>query len=288
MGAPVHDPEGQVCGAIDVSTSAEDANEDLLAVMAYIAYAIDAELAHRHVAATATQKMKAKDRFLAEVSHELRTPLNVILGWTYLLRKSTLDETTLHALKIIERNAGKQEQLIEDLLDLSRCLGDKLRLERSPTDLAPLMKNSVDSLQQTSQAKRQALTLDLDVDELRVEGDAARLEQVLSNLISNAIKFTPEGGCIDVKLEKRNSHAAITVSDTGVGIDKELLPHVFDYCRRGNDASTARCEGLGLGLAIVREIVTQHGGTVDAQSPGEGQGATFLVLLPLCDCGSCA
>ncbi|HEX5883585.1 MAG TPA: ATP-binding protein [Pyrinomonadaceae bacterium] len=283
MGAPLHDPDGQVCGAIDVSTSAEDAHEERLAVMAYIAFMIDTELAHLRAAAVATQRMKAKDRLLAEVSHELRTPLSVILGWARLLRKTTGDETSLHALEIIERNAVKQAQVIEDLVDLSRCLAGELRLKRSETEVAPLIKNSVDSLQQTLQAKRQALKLDLAVDGLTVQGDPVRLEQVVSNLVSNAIKYTPEGGFIGVKLEKLDSHAAITVSDTGVGINKDLLPLVFEYFRRGNDTSTARHEGLGLGLAIVREIVTQHGGTVDAQSQGEGQGATFRVLLPLCN-----
>jgi signal transduction histidine kinase len=189
----------------------------------------------------------------------------------------------LHALKIIERNAMKQAQVIEDLVDLSRCLAGGFRLKCSATELASLIKNSVDSLQQTSETKRQTLKLNLAVDALRVEGDAARLEQVVSNLVSNAIKYTPEGGCIDVKLEKIDSHAAITVSDTGVGISEELLPLVFDYFRRGDEMSSARYEGLGLGLAIVREIVTQHGGTVDAQSQGAGRGATFRVLLPLCD-----
>jgi signal transduction histidine kinase len=283
MGAPVHDPEGHVCGAIDVSTSAEDARADRLAVIAYIAYVIDAELAHRYAATTAMQRMKVKDLRLAEVSHELRTPLTAILGWLRVLRKSTVDERSLHVLEIIERNAVKEAQVIEDLLDLSRCLAGELRFKRLPTELAPLMKNSVDTLRQTWQAKRQTLKLDVAVDGLSVQGDAVRLEQVVSNLVSNAIKYTPEAGCIDVKLEKLDSHAAITVSDTGVGINKELLPLVFDYFQRGNVASTGRDEGLGLGLAIVREIVTQHGGTVDAQSQGEGQGATFRVLLPLCD-----
>lgn len=281
MGAPVHNPEGQVCGAIDVSTSAEDASQHRLAVMAYIAFAIDAELAHRHQTATATQRMKAKDRAIAEVSHELRTPLTAILGWARLLKKTTVDESSLHALEIIERNALKQAQVIEDLVDLSRCLAGELRLKRSAIALAPLVKNSVDSLQQTFQAKRQTLKLDLTVDGLSVYGDAARLEQVVSNLVSNAIKYTPEGGRIDVKLEKFDSQAAIIVSDTGVGINEDLLPLVFDSFRRGNGASTARHEGLGLGLAIVREIVAQHGGAVDVHSEGEGQGATFRVLLPL-------
>ena len=173
--------------------------------------------------------------------------------------------------------------MIEDLVDLSRCLAGELRLKRSTTELAPIIKNSVDSLQQTSQAKHQTLKLDLAVDGLSIPGDAARLEQVVSNLVSNAIKYTPEGGSIDVKLEKLDSHVALTVSDTGVGINKELLPLVFDCFRRGADASSGRYEGLGLGLAIVREIVTQHGGTVSAHSQGKGQGATFRVLLPLSD-----
>jgi len=212
--------------------------------------------------------------------------LSAILGWARLLRKSTVDGTSSHALEIIERNAVKQARMIEDLVDLSRCLAGELRLKRSATELAPLIKNSVDSLQQTAQAKRQVLKRELAVEGLSVDGDAARLEQVVSNLVLNAIKYTPEGGRIDVKLEQFDSHAAITVSDTGVGLNKDLLPLVFDCFRRGDDASTGRYEGLGLGLAIVREIVTQHGGTVEAQSPGEGLGSTFRVLLPLCEGGS--
>ena len=283
MGAPLHDPDGQVCGAIDVGTSAEDANEQRLAVMAHIAFVIDRELAHERATATATETIEAQDRLLAEVSHELRTPLNAILGWAHILRKGALDDTSTHALDVIERNAFKQAQFIEDLLDVSRCLAGELRLECSQIVLVPVIKNAVDSLQQTSHAKRQTLNLKLDDSELRVKGDARRLEQVVSNLLSNAIKYTPEGGRIDVTLERIKSQAVITVSDTGIGIRAEFLPHIFDYFRRASGASTGRYEGLGLGLSIVREIVKLHGATIEAQSAGEGRGASFRVLLPLCD-----
>jgi signal transduction histidine kinase len=298
MAAPVHDPEGQVCGAIDISTSAEDANEERLAVMAHIAFVIDRELAHRRAAATATQKIKDKERLLAEVSHELRTPLTAILGWTRLLQKNALNnDVATQAVEVIERNALKQAQFIEDLLDVSRCLAGELRLKCAPVELAPLMRNAVDSLQQTSEAKRQTLTLEIEDselsatehndlavsegNELSVNGDARRLEQVISNLVSNAIKYTPEGGHIEVKLARVDSQALIQVRDNGIGINPKFLPDIFDYFRRANGASTERHEGLGLGLSIVREIVRLHGGAIEAHSEGEGRGATFRVLLPL-------
>jgi signal transduction histidine kinase len=281
MAAPVHDPAGHVCGAIDVSTSAEDANAERLAVMAHIAFVIDNELAHRRAEVMATQRIQAKDRLLAEVSHELRTPLTAILGWARLLRKTSLDDTSTRGLDVIERNAFKQAQVIEDLLDVSRCLAGELRLQCAPVALVSVIKNSIDSLQQTSQAKRQTLNLDLDAKDLVVLGDARRLEQAISNLVSNAIKYTPEGGRIDVRLERVDSQALLTVSDTGIGINSEFLPHIFDYFRRANGASTGRQEGLGLGLSIVREIVKLHSGAIEAHSEGEGRGATFRVLLPL-------
>ena len=289
MAAPVHDPEGQVCGAIDISTRAEDANEERLAVMAHIAFVIDGELALRRAAATATQQIKDKERLLAEVSHELRTPLTAILGWTRLLRKNALNDVATQAVEIIERNALKQAQFIEDLLDVSRCLAGELRLKCAPVVLAPLIKNAVVAVQQTSEAKRQTLTLEVvrhelsmkGDDELSVNGDARRLEQVISNLISNAIKYTPDGGRIDVKLSRIDTQALIEVQDNGIGINADFLPHIFDYFRRANGASTGRHEGLGLGLSIVREIVKLHGGSIEAHSDGEGRGATFRVLLPL-------
>lgn len=282
MAAPVHDPEGQVCGAIDISTSAEDANEERLAVMAHIAFVIDRELAHRRAAATATQKIKDKDRLLAEVSHELRTPLTAILGWTRLLQKNALNnDVATQAVEVIERNALKQAQFIEDLLDVSRCLAGEFRLKCAPVLLASLMRNVVDSLQQTAEAKRQTLKLEIEGSELSVNGDARRLEQVISNLVSNAIKYTPDGGHIAVKLARIDSQALIEVRDNGSGINAEFLPHIFDYFRRANGASTERHEGLGLGLSIVREIVRLHGGAIEAHSDGDGRGAMFRLLLPL-------
>lgn len=281
MAAPIHDPEGQVCGAIDVSTSAEDANPERLAVMAHIAFVIDAVLSHQRAADLAKQNLAAKDRLLAEVSHELRTPLSVILGWTQVLKKGAVDELSTQALEIVERNALKQAQFIEDLLDVSRCLAGQFRLELSPIALGPLIKQAVDSLHPSAEAKQQTLGLELEDTELTVMGDARRLDQVMSNLIGNAIKYTPERGRIDVKLERSGSDALITVRDNGIGISPAFLPHIFDYYQRAQGAVVGRDAGLGLGLSIAREIVKLHHGVIEAHSDGEGRGTTIRVRLPL-------
>lgn len=281
MAAPIHDPEGQVCGAIDVSTSAEDANPERLAVMAHIAFVIDAVLSHQRAADLAKQNLAAKDRLLAEVSHELRTPLSVILGWTQVLKKGAVDELSTQALEIVERNALKQAQFIEDLLDVSRCLAGQFRLELSPIALGPLIKQAVDSLHPSAEAKQQTLGLELEDTELTVMGDARRLDQVVSNLVGNAIKYTPEGGRIDVKLERVGSDAMISVRDNGIGISPAFLPHMFDYFQRAPRAAVGRDAGLGLGLSIVLEIVKLHHGVIEAHSDGEGRGTTMRVRLPL-------
>jgi signal transduction histidine kinase len=281
MGAPIHDPEGQVCGAIDVSTSAEDANPERLAVMAHIAFVIDGVLSQQRAAEMAKRKLAAKDRLLAEVSHELRTPLTAILGWTQVLKKRTVDELPAQALEIIERNALKQGRLIEDLLDVSRCLTGHLSIESSAVALGPLIKQAVDSLRQSADAKQQTLGLELEDTELTVIGDARRLDQVMSNLVGNAIKYTPEGGRIDVKLERVGPDALITVRDNGIGISPAFLPHIFDYFQRAQRAEAGRDTGLGLGLPIALEIVKLHHGVIEVHSDGEGRGATMRVRLPL-------
>lgn len=281
MAAPIHDPEGQVCGAIDVSTSAQDANPERLAVMAHIAFVIDAVLSHQRSADMAVRKLAAKDRLLAEVSHELRTPLTAILGWTQVLKKTTDDELSTQALEIIERNASKQAQFIEDLLDVSRCLAGQLRLEWSPVALGPLIKQTVDSIHQGAEGKQQTLSLELEDSELTVMGDARRLDQVISNLVGNAIKYTPKGGRIDVKLERVGADALITVRDNGIGISPAFLPHIFDYFQRAQGADVGREAGLGLGMSIVLEIVKLHHGVIEVHSDGEGRGTTMRVRLPL-------
>jgi PAS domain S-box-containing protein len=224
----------------------------------------------------------AKDEFLATLSHELRTPLTAVMGWVRMLRTGPLDgPTTARALETIERNSRLQAQLIEDLLDVSRIITGKLRLERRPVDLAPVIEAALDAVRGASEAKGIALTTTLDRTAGLVAGDPDRLQQVVWNLLSNAIKFTPRGGRVDVRLERTDSHVQIAVTDTGRGIPAAFLPFVFERFRQVDSTSTRAHGGLGLGLAIVRHLVEVHGGTVRARSDGEGRGSTFVVALPL-------
>ncbi|HVG21246.1 MAG TPA: PAS domain S-box protein, partial [Blastocatellia bacterium] len=237
--------------------------------------------AHR-ARAEAEEANRAKDEFLATVSHELRTPLNAIVGWAHMLRHNKFDEpTTERALETIERNSRSQARLIEDILDVSRIITGKLRLEVHPIDLTPVIEAAIDAVRPAADAKEIRLQTILDPRAGPVSGDPSRLQQVVWNLVSNAVKFTPRAGRIQVRLERVNSHVEIIVSDTGQGIAADLLPHIFDRFRQGDSSSTRVHGGLGLGLAIVRHLVELHGGTVQAWSPGDGRGATFAVKLPL-------
>lgn len=221
----------------------------------------------------------AKDEFLQTVSHELRTPLNAIMGWSKILEGGRLDEEGIkRASETIARSAKAQSQLIEDILDYARIISGKIRLEISPVELVEIVKEAIEMITPAAIAKNITLETELDSNTL-VSGDASRLQQVLWNLLSNAIKFTPKNGRIRVKLGRINSHVEIGISDTGKGISAEFLPFVFERLRRGDDSKTRRQGGLGLGLAIVRHIVELHGGTIRAESPGEGLGATFTVSL---------
>jgi signal transduction histidine kinase/DNA-binding response OmpR family regulator len=225
---------------------------------------------------------RTKDEFLATLSHELRTPLTAVLGWAHLLRSGKLtDETAANALETIERNARAQSQLIDDLLDVSRIITGKLSLDTRAIELAPIVEAAINSVRPAAQAKNIQLHADLNHATGLVAGDASRLQQVVWNLFSNSIKFTPQNGRVNVSLKRSNSHAEITVSDTGQGISPEFLPHVFDRFRQADGTTTRTHGGLGLGLAIVRHLVELHGGTVHADSAGAGQGATFTVNLPL-------
>lgn len=223
---------------------------------------------------------RAKDEFLSNLSHELRNPLNAILGWVQLLRNRQLDEATAtRALEVIERSARTQSQLIDDLLDLSRITSGKLRLDTQLLDLAPIVGAAIESVHLAAEAKVMQVVSRLN--SAIIVGDRDRLQQVLWNLLSNAIKFTPAGGRVEITLEPGQTHAEIRVSDTGQGIRAELLPYIFDRFRQGDATTSKGNRGLGLGLAIVRHIVELHGGTVEAESPGEGQGTTITVRLPL-------
>jgi PAS domain S-box-containing protein len=297
-GTPVWDKQGQVMLAIvtlrDVTEQRQAQAELTRSLAAEKTARADAEVANR-----------IKDEFLAVLSHELRTPLNPILGWAKLLRSRKYDDiTTDRALETIERNAKLQTQLIEDLLDVSRILQGKLRLDSHPVDLTTIIAAALETVQLAASSKSIQIQTFFAPAVGRVCGDPGRLQQVVWNLLSNAVKFTPAGGRVEVKLERierkdvdawmrervdenpsthRSSHAyaQIRITDTGQGIDPEFLPYVFDTFRQADGATTRQFGGLGLGLAIARHIVELHGGIIAAASPGEGQGATFVVRLPL-------
>ena len=231
-------------------------------------------------AAEAANRMK--DEFLATLSHELRTPLNAMLGWTRLLNTRKFDEaTTARAMETIERTARSQAQLVEDLLDVSRIIQGKLRLNVRPIDLASVIEAVLDSIRPAADAKAIQLQSVLAPAAGSVAGDSDRLQQIIWNMLSNAIKFTPNEGRVQVRLERISSHVEMTITDTGQGISPDFVPFVFDRFRQADSSMTRSYSGLGLGLAIVRHLVELHGGTVFAESGGENQGATFVVQLPL-------
>jgi signal transduction histidine kinase len=224
----------------------------------------------------------AKDEFLATVSHELRTPLTSILGWTRLLRLREPDPAALaRGLETIERNAKSQAKLIEDILDVSRIISGKLRIEARPLALGPIIEIAIDAVNPAAEAKGIKIDVSLDTSVGEVRGDPTRLQQVVWNLLSNAVKFTPNGGEIDVQLVRSGECARIVVSDNGCGISPDFLPFVFDRFSQAERHMTRKHGGLGLGLAIVRHLVEMHGGVIQVESSGEGRGATFTVDLPL-------
>lgn len=230
----------------------------------------------------AQEANRIKDEFLAIVSHELRTPLNSMLGWVQIIRNRKLDETiTSKALETIERNAQLQRKLIEDILDVSRIVQGKIRLNIYKVDLVIVINAAIEAIYPTSEIKDIQIESKLDSSVGKVMGDAERLQQVVWNLLSNAVKFTPRRGRVEVCLEQVNSNAKISVSDTGKGINADFLPYMFERFRQADSTTTRTDSGLGLGLAIVNHLVEMHSGTVYAVSEGEGRGATFTVLLPL-------
>jgi len=235
----------------------------------------------RAARAQAEEATQIKDQFLANLSHELRTPMNIIIGWSHLLRTGPLDESQRHrATEAIERAARSQAQLIEDLLDVSRIVVGKFRLVKQEIDAGRILQLAIDSLKLVAQGKQLTITLTREGEDARISGDPDRLQQVFWNLLSNAVKFTPAGGRIEVLLKSTASNVTIAVTDTGIGIDPEFLPHVFERFRQADSTSTRQHSGIGLGLAIVHHVVELHGGGVRADSGGEGKGATFTVTLP--------
>jgi PAS domain S-box-containing protein len=272
--SPVKDATGRVIGAAKIArdvTSRKELEAERERLLA-------AERTARQVAETAN---RAKDAFLAMISHELRSPLSPILAWARMLRRGVLDEEkTRRALETIERNAQAQAQLIDDLLDISRIVAGKLRLEVRPVDLVSVIEAAMDVVRPAAEAKDIRIESVFDTETGFVVGDPSRLQQVVWNVLSNAIKFTPKHGRVQITLERVNSHVEIAVSDTGRGIAHEFLLYLFERFQQAETGPTRTHGGLGLGLAIVRHLVELHGGTVVAESAGEGQGATFTIKLP--------
>ena len=222
---------------------------------------------------------RLKDEFLATLSHELRTPLNAIMGWAHVLGQSSHDRDTVQrASAVIRQNATSQSQLIDDILDVSRIVGGRLVLDTELVDLHAVIDDAIDSLMPAAAAKSIQVVRNLDRD-IKVVGDRDRLQQVVWNLVSNAFKFTPKGGRVEIRLMAVEGDAQIEVSDTGIGISAEFLPFVFDRFRQADSSMSRRHSGLGLGMAIVRHLVELHGGTVSVESAGENQGTTFRLLL---------
>jgi signal transduction histidine kinase len=225
-----------------------------------------------------------RDMFLAVVSHELRTPMNAILGWAQLIKDGLADEETLaRGLEVIERNARLQSQLIEQLLDFSRVNNGLLKINTQRASLVPVLKAAVDTMIPQAKAKEIDLRMELDASAIAVICDPSRLHQVITNLLANAIKFTPSGGRVEVRLARQGSYAEVTVSDTGRGIPTEFLPYIFEPYKQASTGNTSTHDGLGLGLTIARHIIERHKGKINAESLGEGTGTKFKITLPLED-----
>lgn len=287
--SPIKDANGNVIGASKIARDITDRKlaEEALREAQKVAELADAGRARlleseRAARSEAEKANRMKDEFLATLSHELRTPLNAVLGWANTLRAShPRPEELAEGLETIERNARAQAQLIDDLLDMSRIVSGKVRLDVQRLDLPTIIATSVETVRPSALAKGVRLQMVVDPLNASVSGDPDRLQQVFWNLLSNAIKFTPKGGRVQVLLERVNSQLEVSVTDTGEGIPPEFLPYIFDRFKQADASTTRRYRGIGLGLAIVKHLVELHGGTVRAKSAGIGKGATFIVSLPL-------
>jgi len=280
--APIVDNQGNVIGVVLVFREISEAKrteERNRTAAAERERLLQSERASRSEAEKAN---RVKDDFVAMVSHELRTPLNAILGWIELLKRDSSNPDNLaHGLEVIARNTRLQSQLIVDLLDVSRIVSGKLHLELDRVDLGPLVQSSVDTLQPAADGKGVKLVVRIEPGQTLTLGDPSRLQQVVWNLVSNAIKFTPEGGTVTIAMERTGDNAQVSVTDTGMGIRPEIMPEIFERFRQGAGMTTRRHGGLGLGLSITKHLTELHGGSIRAQSAGEGQGATFTVELPM-------
>ena len=266
--SPIRDASGAIVGASKIARDVSDR--------------VTMERQYARLYAEAQEANRIKDDFLAVLSHELRTPLNAIVGYSRLMRGNMLPEDqVVRAIETLERNARWLTQIVDDVLDVSRIVSGKVRLDVQAVELAVVLDNAVATVQPAADAKSVRIQSLIDPRIGPISGDPGRLQQVMWNLMSNAVKFTPKGGRVQVRLERVNSHIEIVVSDTGIGIGKEFLPYVFDRFRQADSGSTRKTGGLGLGLAIVKHLVEMHGGSVQADSAGEDQGSTFTVRLPM-------
>ena len=287
--SPIRDAGGNVIGASKIARDITDrklAEADIRAAQK-AAETADAEKAQlleseRLARAEAERVSRVKDEFLATLGHELRTPLNAVLGWSSILRgRENLDQEVIKGLETIDRNARVQAQIIEDLLDMSRIISGKVRLDVQPLDLPGILLEAVETMRTSATTKGVRLQTVIDPLNATILGDHNRLQQVFWNLLSNSIKFTPKHGRVQVLLQRINSHVEVSVIDTGEGISPDFLPYIFNRFQQADASTTRRHGGLGLGLAIVKNLVELHGGTVRAKSGGVGKGATFVVSLPL-------
>jgi PAS domain S-box-containing protein len=287
--SPVRDVSGKIVGAAKIAhdiTARRRAERTLVEREEQLAKLLaerESFLESERVARSEAERLShVKDEFLATLSHELRTPLNAIQGWATLLRgRKVSAEDRERGLETIERNVRIQAQIVNDLLDMSRIVSGKVHLEVQPLYLHEVVNDAIDTVRQSATAKNVRIQQLLDSGIGMVRGDPGRLQQVLWNLLSNAVKFTPKDGRVQVVLERVNSHVEICVADTGIGIPGEFLPYVFDRFRQGDPSTTRRYGGLGLGLSIVKTLIELHGGTVRVKSPGENQGSTFIIALPI-------
>lgn len=280
--SPIKDASGKIIGASKILrdiTLQKQIDEERLRVMKERDMLLDREKQARE---QAEQASRAKDEFLGLLSHELRTPLNSILGWTRILSTHTLDaEAAEQALETIDRNAKLQARLIEDMLDVSRIISGKLRLDAQPVDLTSVINAAVETIRPAAEAKSVKMSVTLDFGVAPVLGDPERLQQVVWNLVANAVKFVQREGTVRLTLRRVNSHVEIVVSDNGPGIEEDFLPYVFERFRQGNSTPNKMYAGLGLGLSIVRHLIELHGGTVEAANVDEGTGAVFTIKLPV-------
>jgi PAS domain S-box-containing protein len=268
MVSPIIDEKGRIIGASKIARDISDRKR--------------VEEREREAFRQAEAASRAKDEFLATVSHELRTPLTAILGWVKMLTTGTLDaNATRKALEVIDRNVKAQTQLIEDLLDVSRIISGKLRIEVKPLDPSAVISAAVDVIKPAADAKHIRVQTVCDAAAGPIAADFHRLQQIVWNLLSNAVKFTPQGGSVRIELSRGRSQVLISVTDSGIGIRKDFLPFVFNRFSQADSSITRSHGGLGMGLAITRSLVELHGGTIGVSSPGEGQGSTFVVALPV-------